>query len=87
MSGFDGILHEMFVVCGVLCIPVLVVAAAVGTTIALLQAATQVQEQTLTLLPKLIAVGLFVAIVGPFAMHLCAQLFHDAIRAIPTLAF
>ena len=87
MNGFDGLLHEMFVVCGVLCIPVLVIAAAIGTTIAILQAATQVQEQTLTLLPKVIAVGAFVALVGPFAMTLCGRLFNDAIHAIPVLTF
>lgn len=85
MESLGGLLREMFVVCGVLCVPLLIVAAAVGTVVAVMQAATQVQEQTLTLLPKTIAVGACVALLGPFAMHLTARLFHDAIAAIPTL--
>lgn len=85
MAGIEGLLREMMVVCGVLCMPILAIAAAVGTAVAIVQAATQVQEQTLTLLPKAIAVGACVALCGPFALHLCARLFDDAIRAIPTL--
>lgn len=71
----------------VLCIPVLVIAAAAGTVIAILQASTQVQEQTLTLLPKIITVGLVVTLFGSFGMHLCADLFHDALKAIPSLVY
>ncbi len=73
------------IVAATLCIPVLSVAAVVGTAIAIAQAATQIQEQTLTLLPKVIAVGAIVALFGNFGMHLCARLFHDAVTAIPAL--
>ena len=58
-----------------------------NTDLAIAQAATQVQEQTLTLLPKVVAVGAFVALAGPFAMHLCARLFNDAVSAIPALVY
>lgn len=85
MAGIEGLLREMMVVCGVLCVPMLAIAAIVGTAVAIVQAATQVQEQTLTLLPKALAVGACVALYGPFAMHLCARLFGDAIRMIPAL--
>jgi len=61
------------------------VAALVGTAIAIVQAATQVQEQTLTLLPKVLAVGVMVAIFGPTAMHLLGALFDRAVAAIPTI--
>lgn len=37
--------------------PVLGAAVAVGTTVSLVQAVTQVHEQTLTFLPKLVVVG------------------------------
>ena len=43
-----------------------------------MQAATQVQEQTLTLLPKIAPVGLTVAIFGAAGMHLLAALFDRA---------
>jgi flagellar biosynthetic protein FliQ len=85
MSGFDSLLHEMMVLTALLCIPVLAVAAVVGTAVAVVQAATQIQEQTLTLLPKVAAVGATVALFGVFAMHGCESLFHHAIEAIPRL--
>jgi flagellar biosynthetic protein FliQ len=64
---------------------VLCVATVIGTAIAVFQAATQVQEQTLSLLPKLLAVGITVAIFGSFAMHLCAGLFTDVLAQLPAL--
>lgn len=87
MANIESLLRDTIVVCGVLCLPLLAVGALVGTIVAVVQAATQVQEQTLTLLPKVIAVGTCVALCGPFAMHLCARLFADAIRAIPALVY
>ena len=87
MGAFDALLRETMVLAAVLCIPVLVIAALVGTSVAIVQAATQVQEQTLTLLPKVIALGVTVALFGAFGMHACAQLFHDALAAIPALVY
>ncbi len=75
----------MMVVSAVLCLPMLGVAAITGTAVAIVQAATQVQEQTLTLLPKIIAVGVVVALFGSAGMHLCAGLFRDALDAVPSL--
>lgn len=85
MDAFETLLRHMMVVAAVLCLPTLGVAALAGTAVAILQAATQVQEQTLTLLPKVIAVGALVALFGTGGMHLCAGLLHDALDAIPAL--
>lgn len=46
--------------------PVVLVAMAVGISIALIQALTQVQEITLTFVPKIVAIMLVVALTGPF---------------------
>jgi flagellar biosynthetic protein FliQ len=86
MAAFDGLLREALIVAAMLCLPVLCVATIVGTLVAVFQAATQVQEQTLSLLPKLIAVGVTVAVFGGFGMHLCAALFTDVLAQIPVLA-
>lgn len=85
MAAFDGLLREALLVAAILCLPVLCVATLVGTAIAVFQAATQVQEQTLSLLPKLIAVGIAVALFGGFAMHLCAELFTHVLAQVPAL--
>lgn len=87
MDTFEGLLRATMVLAAVLCIPVLGVAALVGTAVAIVQAATQVQEQTLTLLPKVMAVGLTIALFGVFAMNACADLFRHAIAAIPSLVY
>ena len=42
---------------GLLCAPILSATLVVGVTISTLQAATQINEMTLTFIPKLIAVG------------------------------
>lgn len=85
MAAFDGLLREALLVTAMLCLPVLAIATLVGTAIAVFQAATQVQEQTLSLLPKLLAVGVSVALFGAFAMHLCARLFTDVLTQFPAL--
>ena len=87
MDGFVALLREAMVLAAMLCIPVLAVAALVGTAIAVVQAATQVQEQTLTLLPKMLAVGMTIALFGGFALRACENLFHHALAAIPTLLY
>jgi flagellar biosynthetic protein FliQ len=46
--------------------PVVLVAMVVGIGIALIQALTQVQEITLTFVPKIVAIMLVVALTGPF---------------------
>lgn len=85
MAAFDGLLREALLVTAILCLPVLCIATLVGTVVAVFQAATQVQEQTLSLLPKLIAVGIALAVFGGFAMHLCASLFTDVLTNVPAL--
>jgi flagellar biosynthetic protein FliQ len=85
MDAFAALLHDALIVTAVLALPVLAMATLVGGAVAVLQAATQVQEQTLSLLPKIIVVGGMVALGGAFGMHLCAQLFGEAIDAIPAI--
>lgn len=46
--------------------PTLIVAMVVGLVIAILQAATQVHEQTLTFAPKAVAVALALLIMAPW---------------------
>ena len=68
-----------------LVLPVLAIATLVGTLVALLQAATQIQEQTLTLLPKIIAVSIALIVFGNFGLQLCAALFNEAVARLPAI--
>jgi flagellar biosynthetic protein FliQ len=85
MTALDALLRQAFVVCALLALPAVVLATIVGTAIAILQAATQIHEQTLTLLPKLLAIGALVVLFGAFGMRLCAGLFSSALSSIPAL--
>ncbi len=49
--------------------PILIIAMVVGLIISILQATTQVQEQTLTFVPKMIAVLLSLILLGAFMMN------------------
>ena len=85
MDSFEGLLREALLVTAILTLPVLVLATLVGAIVAVLQAATQVQEQTLTLLPKILVVGCAVALFGRYGLTLCAQLLLDAVARVPAI--
>jgi len=85
MEAFEALLRQSLVVIAILALPILTVATLVGTLVALLQAATQIQDQTLTLLPKIVAVSVALAVFGGFGMHLCEALFFEAIARLPAI--
>ena len=85
VGEFEGLLRDALVVTALLTIPILAIATLVGAAVAILQAATQIQEQTLTLLPKVLAVGLMSALFGRFGISLCEQLLREAVERIPHL--
>lgn len=49
--------------------PILLVATLVGLIISIFQATTQIQEQTLTFVPKLLAVALIGLVMGSWMLH------------------
>ncbi len=64
-SGKIGdLMYEFFVLCVQLAGPVLIISMIVGIVISLLQAATQIHEQTLTFVPKLVVIGVILIISG-----------------------
>jgi len=55
-----------------ICGPLLLVSMIVGVVISLVQALTQVQEQTLTFVPKLVAAGIALLLTLPMIGHALA---------------
>lgn len=55
-------------------LPILLTAMAVGMLIGILQTATSIQEQTLTFIPKLLAVVTMLAVMGPWLFRLVGDL-------------
>lgn len=75
-----GIFREAIILMFKLALPVLLVAMIVGLVIAILQAATQVHEQTLTFAPKAVAIGLTLFILGPWMMEECIDFFNYIVQ-------
>jgi flagellar biosynthesis protein FliQ len=65
--------------------PILIPSLAVGLIIAMFQAATQINETTLTFVPKLIIIGLVLLLVGPWMLQVFLDYFQDLIHEIPQL--
>lgn len=61
-----GIFRETIMLAFKLALPVLLVAMIVGLVIAILQAATQIHEQTISFAPKAVAVGLTLFFLAPW---------------------
>jgi len=65
--------------------PVLITALAVGLVLSIIQSATQVQESTLTFLPKLAAAAVALVVSGSWALRVLVGFTHQLFAAIPSL--
>ena len=65
--------------------PLLIPALVVGLGIALVQALTQVQEMTLTFVPKLAGIGAVLLIGGNWMMAMMTDHFHELLSRAPEL--
>ena len=66
-------------------LPVLGVALVVGLLVSLLQAATQLNEMTLSFVPKILAIGLAVVLAGPWMLHVMMDFTTRLLLSIPQL--
>ena len=65
--------------------PMLVVALALGLIIGMIQAATQIQEMTLSFIPKLLGLVAVLAVGGHWMLALIVDYTRELITAIPGL--
>ena len=65
--------------------PLLVAALAVGLLIGIFQAATQIQEMTLSFIPKLAALAIALVIGGPWMLRSIVEFTTELFQQIPTL--
>jgi flagellar biosynthetic protein FliQ len=77
--------QEALVVIVKLSAPILLATLLVGLAIALVQAATQINEATLTFVPKLIVAGGVMIFAGPWMMRVMMDYIHSLVRSIPQL--
>lgn len=67
-SMIVGIMRDAIFVTLITAGPILLAALAVGLIISIIQATTQIQEQTLTFVPKIVAVFIVLLILLPFIL-------------------
>lgn len=65
--------------------PFLIVVLAVGVVIGLLQSVTQLQEQTLTFVPKLIGSAIVIAVSGNWMLASLVEFSRELMNSIPSL--
>jgi flagellar biosynthetic protein FliQ len=65
--------------------PLLLTALVIGLIVGLFQAATQIQEMTLSFIPKLIAMGMVFLIAGPWMLHIWMDFTRRLIMDLPVL--
>ncbi|WP_374377183.1 flagellar biosynthesis protein FliQ [Dongia sp.] len=57
--------------------PIMLISLAVGLLISLFQALTQIQEATLTFVPKVVIVFISLLLLGPFMLHALNDFFEQ----------
>lgn len=77
------LLRGMLWISLILSAPVLLAALVVGLVIGLLQAVTSIQEQTLTFVPKIAAIGLVLALGGGWMIQRLVVYTTDLFLALP----
>ena len=65
--------------------PLLLVALIVGLIISIFQAATQINEQTLSFIPKLVAVFVTLVIAGPWMITIMTDYMRTIFTGIPQM--
>jgi flagellar biosynthesis protein FliQ len=65
--------------------PVLVVSLVVGSLISMVQAATQINEVTLTFIPKIVAVGLVLVFLGSWMLQNLLVFTTNLFNSLPNL--
>ncbi|MCX4164783.1 MULTISPECIES: flagellar biosynthesis protein FliQ [Paraburkholderia] len=80
------IAHEAMYVALALAAPPLLVGLVVGLIVSLFQAATQINEATLSFIPKLAAIALTLVLIGPWMLTTMLDYMRHMFTSIPMLA-
>ncbi|MBA3825822.1 MAG: flagellar biosynthesis protein FliQ [Ktedonobacterales bacterium] len=79
------VLQQAMLTVAELSAPILLTALVVGVIISLVQAVTQINEQTLSFVPKVIVIGLVLIFAGPWMLQTLLGYTARLFEALPTL--
>ncbi len=81
----QGLLTQTLMVSLKLALPTLVACLGVGLVVSVLQAVTQIQEMTLTFVPKVVAVAVIMLVAGPWMLNTLLTFTTDVYNQIPNM--
>lgn len=86
VSEIMGVFQSAMMVALKVAAPVLIISILIGLIISIFQAATQIHEQTLTFVPKLLAIAAILILLGPWMletmMDFTVYIFDMALRLV-----
>jgi flagellar biosynthesis protein FliQ len=82
---YIGVAQQALWILALASAPILIPALVAGLVLGMFQAATSINEQTLTFVPKLIVVGICLAIFGSAIMMLLVDFTQDMFGRIPEI--
>lgn len=71
-----AVFQEALLVAMKISAPILIASIVIGLVVAIFQAATQIHEQTLTFVPKVLVIALMLIVMGSWMMTLMMDLIH-----------
>ena len=77
--------HKTLMVTTLVSAPLLLIALITGLVIGMLQAATQINESTLSFIPKLLMLVLSLFVAGPWILRVLIDFTHDLYSRIPAM--
>jgi len=66
--------------------PMLLVALIIGLVVSIFQAATQINEMTLSFIPKLVGILVALVVAGPWMLSVMLEYMREIFTSIPALA-
>jgi flagellar biosynthesis protein FliQ len=77
--------HKTLMVTALISAPLLLIALITGLVIGMLQAATQINESTLSFIPKLLMLVLTLFVAGPWILRMLIDFTHELYASIPAM--
>jgi flagellar biosynthetic protein FliQ len=84
-SSVINLAVQTMLVTGKIAAPILIVSLAIGFLVSLFQSVTQIQEVTLTFVPKLIGVAAVIVVAGHWMLGELTGFTHQLLTSIPNL--
>lgn len=79
------VMHQAFLKIILIAGPILILAMVVGLVISILQATTQIQEQTLSFVPKLLTVFIGLIVLGNFMLNVLIEFTKSLFKIMSSL--